>query len=312
MRNEPPMAICERDARAMIDTGTVCWPCAYEGVRNLDTIALWSGELETTLTRQDRIRPTEGYSAGHRSDETPLPVNPHAANIHTGLRRVLGTWSRRATVMLGLDRGTAPAGPLCHNAVTTWCVHPSCRAIVLDPGKAAPTIRDMARLLADNMAWMRRQDGAAHALDVIARAAASITPAVDLPPVLRALGRCDTCETELRAPVDAVTVICECGVAYDVERRRDALYARVDTIRHTAPVLARVLTDLMSGGDPKLALHPDTIGTWARRGRLTRRGSDPRTRDPRYRFGDVRALYTQLITRKLKTRANTEQKETAS
>lgn len=296
---------CGRCERAMIDTGTVCWPCAHAGIRDLDTIATWSPDLDITLTRQDRIRP-RGGPAGHRTDDAPLPLNTHASNIHATLHRALTTWTRRATNALNLGRGNTPAWPLCHDAVTTWCTHPTCRAVILDPATATPTTRQMARLLADNMAWARRQNGAADLLGTIARAAASIPTAIDLPPAMRALGKCDTCGTDLRAPTDAVTFACRCGHTYDVQRRLAALYARVDTILHTAPVIARTLTDLMSGGDRDLELDPDTIGKWARRGRLARRGSDPHTRQPRYRFGDVRALYTQMINRKLKTRAKKE------
>lgn len=288
------------------DTGALCWDCTKTGVRDLASWALWDRNLEITRTRRDRIRRGTDGPAGHHSDETPLPVNLHAAHIAGRHRTILTDWHRRLRTAIPLDHDL-PAWPVCKAAVTTWCTHPSCRRIYLDHGNAPATNTDMALALAAASAWWRHEPDAADLIHAAHRAVHDIRAAADIPPPMVTLGRCDTedCNAELRAPKGNDWVQCQpCGTSYDVNERRTLLLNRIDSLRTTAPVIARVLSDLTSK-----TLNPDDIHQWHRRRgadgrpRLERAGTDPITGQPLWRFGDVRELHQQAIMNKIKGEA---------
>lgn len=303
MLSEPVSTLCPRCNALMLADGTVCWPCTHTAVLDLGTVADWGNELVIALSRQTRIGRGEGPAVGGR-DENPLPIDLRASDLHSELHRTLTAWTERArhALELWLPR---PAWPLCKDALTTWCEHDSCRAIVNDPQKAPLSLADMARLLAEHPRWIRRQDNAPALLDVLARAAARMVPALDLPPDMIGLGPCDSdgCEEVIKAERGQASAACRgCSAVYNVERRREARLRRADGLRATPGVLAALLTDIYAP-EHGIELKANTITTWDVRDRkLARRGTTPSGR-AKYRVGDVRTLYLAMIQRELKARA---------
>jgi hypothetical protein len=288
------------------DTGALCWNCTKTGIRDLASWALWDQTLQITRTKRDRIRRGADGPAGHHTDETPLPVNFHAAHIAKRHRATLTDWHDRLRTAIPLDHAL-PAWPLCKNAVTTWCTHPTCRRIYLDPGAAPATNMEMALALAAAPGWWRHEADAADLIHAAHRALDDIRAAADIPPPMLALGKCDhipdtntaKCGAELRVPKGQPLTTCPaCGTLYDVDRRREQLLRRIDALIQPGPVIVAVLSDWM-GEDLPLS----TLRTWAQRKEIQKHGTDPLTRSPRYRFGDVRARFIRSLNEKAKTTA---------
>ncbi|MEU6858840.1 hypothetical protein AB0B28_08205 [Glycomyces sp. NPDC046736] len=273
------------------DTGALCGTCTTGGVRTLWSLAVWAPQLATTVTRRDRINhPDTSGPAGHRPDEQPLPVNLHAANLHAAVRRLLNNWTAR--LHTHRPHTLAPRHrPACDTA-QTWCAHPSCRTLYLDPATAAPTLAEQALELAGASRWWRHEPDAADLLHTTRRLLDHIRDAVDIPPAMVTLGRCDytyddhgdRCNAELRAPKGHPFTTCPlCGAVYDVERRRTQLLDRIEGHILPAPVVVGIITAWM-GIDIPLS----TLRTWKDRDQLESYGIDRETRANRYRIGDVR------------------------
>jgi hypothetical protein len=273
------------------------------------------GELETATTRQVRFGPGSG---GRRAtDDTPMPVNLLAGDVEHRTRNTLTTWAR---VVMD-HRGTTPEevwpdivppiGPRCRKGgQATWCTHSSCRRIVM--GNDPVPLERVAQFLLDRINGILYLEQAPEILADLARLRGDIESVCDAPPKLIALGQCDgtledgsVCGTELRARKDATLITCRyCGEPYSVQTRIAQLLRRVDALQATAPVIARVLSDWM--GKP---LPVDTIHQWAKRDKITRRGTDPATRGAIYRLGDVKALHQQSIQRSILKAARIAEKE---
>lgn len=305
--NEPRSTLCARPGcrAAMLAEGAVCWTCTHAGILNLGTVADWGNELITALTRQTRIGRSEGHSTGQR-DENPLPVDLRISELHSELHHALTAWTERARNALDLWT-PRPAWPLCKDAETTFCAHDSCRSIVNDPQKAALSLADMARLLADHPRWIRRQDDAGRVLDILDRAASRMVKALDLPPDMVGLGPCDAddCNEILKALREQAYVTCRgCETVYSVEQRREQRLKRAEGLRATPALLAAVFTDLY----PQHELKSNTITQWETRKKLTRRGTN-RKRQALYRVGDVWTLHLASINRDLAHTYRAEQPE---
>lgn len=305
---------CQICTTPLADGSTVCRRDAEPARESLAYVLgrRLLGELETATTRQVRFGPGSG---GRRAtDDTPLPVNLRAGDVEHRVRNTLTTWAR---VVMD-DRGTTPEevwpdivppiGPRCQKGnQATWCTHSSCRRIVM--GNDPVPLERVAQFLLDRIQGIRYMTEAPEILHDLARLRGDIESVCDAPPKLVALGKCDgdtddgTCGAELRCLPEERWVTCRaCGTPYSVEKRRELLLARVDVLIHTAPVIAKVLTDWMG---PELKV--DTIHQWAHRGRLARRGTEDR--QPLYRVGDVKALHQQSIQRSILKAARAAEKE---
>lgn len=272
------------------DTGALCWACTKAGVRTLGSLAVWVHHLGATFTRRDRIaRPDSDQGTGH-SDEQPLPVNLHAANLHASTRRLLTSWTDRLHTArpVTLNPRTRPN---CE-AAGTWCTHPSCRSYYVDPDTAPPTLAELALELAAASTWWRHEHDAADLIHAARRVLDHIRDAVDIPPAMITLGRCDytyddhgqPCAAELRAPKGQPFITCAlCGTVYDVDRRREQLLDRIENHVQPAPVVAGIIAAWMGVDIP-----PSTFRTWKHRKWLESYGIDRATRANRYRIGDVR------------------------
>lgn len=300
-------ATCRRCERPVADAAPACAACVAQTRDNLAWIADHAHELDTTLTRQDRVT---APSIGHTT-ETPLPVNLHASDVANRLRGTLTTWARIVMDERGTSHAEAfptPApmnGPVCW-AANTWCAHASCRAVILE---TAPEITNagLARYLHDRTGWMAHAEWSPEAFDDIGRCAVDLARAIDTPPPIISLGTCDIddCDGELRAHQEAPWTRCPiCDTPYDVARRRDALLARASHVRRGATDLARILTALGDrDADGRLIVRkPKWVENRVQRKQLHAVGRDERGR-PLYRLGDARRLHDAEIAKDLQKAA---------
>lgn len=83
-----PCAYCG----SMAQTGALlCSPCVRDTSRRLGDMEALHRELETTLTRQSVMTPSND---GGRSAETPVPFQPEASALASEQRNVLVSWCR--------------------------------------------------------------------------------------------------------------------------------------------------------------------------------------------------------------------------
>jgi len=244
---------CHRCGRPVADSAPCCSACVEQTRANLEYVAANAGDLETTLTRQDRVSSGTG---GRASAETPLPINLHASDVGHRLRNTLTTWTR----LVADERGTTlaeafpapdrPHWPVCARAAATWCTHPSCRASIIG-GRRTITNTDMASWLSQRLGWIAHREWGPSCFDELSRVAVDLGRAIDSPPPMISLGTCDAdgCDGELRAHQEAAFVRCPgCRESYDIAKRKDQLLARADHRRFNAASLARILTALGSLG----------------------------------------------------------------
>jgi len=289
-------ATCTRDGRPVADGAYCCTACVDQTAANLEFIEETCDELETTLTRQDRVSSGNG---GRGSAETPLPINLHASDVGHRLRTALTTWTRLAAEERGVsiedafpDAHPVYSGPTCPTRTGTWCTHSSCRTILLT-GPRDVTNAEMAAWLKTRLGWIAHREWGPEAFDALSSVAVDLGRAVDSPPPMISLGTCETdgCTGELRAHQEATFVRCACGESYDIGKRKDQLLRRAEHLRMTAIDLARVLT-----ASTPLELPVKHVYNWAQRKKLRPVGSDDQGR-PLYRLGDARALHWQAIVK---------------
>lgn len=255
------MTGCDICTQPTVDTGYTCWPCTQRLDKALSFAVDCGAELNTVITRQSRGAAT----VGGKSAETPLPF----------------------------DATAAEAGWSIWHTLVAWCRH-----IIEHRGLARPsddTIDAMAVFLRDNLGWIRCQPVAAEAFDELTYACWLLRTTVDSRPDLIYVGPCgaatDTgaCEHDLRAAKGSDTVTCPaCGARYDTTARTRWLLKLVHDRLEPAPVIASVVT---AWGR---RLPVDTIRSWAHRGRLTAKTTDPVTGQPLYRLGDVLELAERI------------------
>lgn len=286
---------CTGCSRPVADSAYVCATCTEQTGKNLDFIIEMGAHLDVTLTRQDRVSSGTG---GRASAETPLPLNLHASDVGQRLRTALTTWSRVLIDERGMtidesfpQTATRPPGPVC-GGDGSWCLHASCRAILLAPRREATNI-EIARFLRGHLKWAAHRGWAPQAFDELSRSAIDTARAVDSPPPMVALGKCDECFTELRAHQDATVVRCrECRETYDVAKRKDELVARAGHLNMTPVDLARVISAATI-----MECKAKDVYNWVQRGYLKRRGVDARTGKATYSLGVAWDLHQKAIRR---------------
>lgn len=265
-------ATCHRDGRPVADGAYCCVDCTDQTNANLDWIADLHQELETTLTRQDRVSSGTG---GRASAETPLPLNLHASDVGHRLRNALTTWAR----------------------------------IVIDERGFVPPdddLTEIARFIRGVTGWIARQDWGPACFDELSRVAVDLGRAIDSPPPMISLGTCDAdgCDGELRAHQEAAFVRCpECRESYDIARRKDQLLQKADHLRRNAASIARILTAATGTELPVKKVY-----NWVQRGNLVPVGKDD-SRRPLYSLGAARRLHLNDIQQAILKAAKQAQKE---
>jgi hypothetical protein len=117
-------------------------------------------------------------------------------------------------------------------------------------------------------------------------------------------GPCPDCGADLYARPERAIVGCrECEARHDVEALRAELLDVVRDSLATAAEIARALPCLL-GRD----LSANTVRTWARAGKITRRKPDEQGR-PRYLVGEVIDLALSTPTRARLSATTSEQRE---
>jgi len=277
---------CARCTRPVADGAYCCTACIDQTAANLQFIEETCDELETTLTRQDRVSAGNG---GRGSSEAALPINLRASDVGHRLRNALTTWTR----LVAEERGVtiADAFDTC-GGDGSWCTHERCRVIRLG-GIQEISNGAMAAWLRTRLGWIAHREWGPDAFDALSTVAVDLSRAVDSPPPMISLGTCETdgCDGELRAHQEATFVRCGCGESYDISKRKDQLLRRAEHLRMTAVDLARILT-----ASTPLELPVKHIYNWAQRKKLRPVGIDDHGR-PLYRLGDARALHWQAITK---------------
>lgn len=252
----PVCPVCDQPA----SDGYICHGCTQRLRVSLRAVSELLEELDTTLSRQDRIgSPQEGIAA-----EKPLPMNVGASAAKSTLLASLHGWAR----CLSEDTGHAITG-------TPW------------------------EWLADNTLSVRMRDWAPDAVleligppgtgdtavsqDVIGRA----WRAVDRPDRLVFIGVCP-CGVELRARRGEGIIRCYgCGVSADVEETRERLLDSAAGQELGAADIARALS---TEDQPVTAAM---VRGWALTDARTRAKGGPagfgpvRLDPPKYRLGDA-------------------------
>lgn len=291
---------CHRCGRPVADSAPCCTACVEQTRANLDYVAANAADLETTLTRQDRVSAGTG---GRGSSEAPLPINLHASDVGQRLRNTLTTWVR----LVADERGVtiADAFDTC-GGDGSWCTHERCRVIRLG-GEQEISNGAMAAWLRTRLGWIAHQEWGPEAFDDLSRVAVDLGRAVDSPPPMISLGTCEAedCTGELRAHQEASWVKCpECRTSYDVAKRKDRLLGRADHLPRTAASIARILTAL-GDRDPEgrpIVRELKWVSNRIQWKQLRPVGKDESGR-PTYRLGDARRLHDEAIAKDLKKAA---------
>jgi hypothetical protein len=266
-------------------SGYMCGVCLGRLDGDLAAVAELAAELNTTITRQART----GYRVGSRAAEVGLPYNDGAAAVRDDLHNVLSTWVRDLWESCGPWR-EAPTGETGPDStpVVEW---------VLDSLDLDDTLPEMAAWLHRHPSWIDQHPAAGELVDEIGDAVDRARRAVDLPPARVFCGPCPDCGADLYVRLKRAVVACrECGARHDVEARRDALLDAARRAEATAAEIARALPTLLGR-----ELSANTVRTWARAGKLTRRKPDERGRS-RYLVGEVIDLALTTPTRSRVTR----------
>lgn len=287
---------CDRDGQPVADGAHCCAACVSQTAANLEFIESTADDLETTLTRQDRVSVGTG---GRANAETPLPLNLSASDVGTALRNTLTTWVR----LVAEERGVtiADAFEVCGGG-GSWCTHERCRRVRLG-GEGEITTGSMAAWLRTRLSWIAHREWGPACFDELSKVAVDLGRAVDSPPPMISLGRCEAvdCNGELRAHKEAPWAKCkECGASYDVAKLKDRLLGRANHIQRNAASIARILTAL---GDKDAEGKPIVrdlkwVSNRVQRDQLLPVGTDD-AGNRTYRLGDARRLHDEAVQKDL-------------
>ncbi|MEV6712005.1 hypothetical protein AB0M48_08160 [Lentzea sp. NPDC051208] len=261
----------------------VCGLCLGRLDGDLADVADLAEELDTTIARQART----GMPVGSRSAEVGLPYNDGAAEVGRDLRSVLSTWVRDLWETHGPRRVARAAG--------------KANVAELDPLDLDDTLAELAAWLRRHPSWIECHLAGGELVDEITDAVERARRAVDLAPARVYCGPCPDCGADLYARPDRATVGCrECEARHEVEALRAALLDAARGHIGTAAEIARALPRLLGR-----ELSANSLRTWARAGKLTRREPDQHGR-PRYLVGEVIDVALATPVRSRVTRAESQ------
>lgn len=274
---------CPIDARPLLNNATICATCEESLARALGDLDALLDDLDTTLTRQARKRPTRGSVS---SDGPPLPYDERASEAARDLRTLLKDWV--SLVAEGLaDEGVFVALPMPATAksLSSWLLH--------------------------HTRWIATRETAPDAYSEIVGAVNNIRRTIDIAPDMVYVGPCGSevegveCAETLYATEGADTVRCRtCTTVHDIAARYAYAAANAEHTTATAITLTR---SLRLGDEP---LKTDRIYQWARRGHLQAAGTGPRGA-PTYVVAHVTRLIQLSETRQKLSPWGTQEQETA-
>ncbi|PRX90844.1 hypothetical protein [Allonocardiopsis opalescens] len=271
------------DCYRRVRDATVCTPCIAELRRALGRVPELAAELDTAVTRGDRMG---GGSGGRRSAEAPLVFNAGASEVGWVLRNALVTWVRVLANAYGEDQ--PPRRPPRYGPVCRRCAHASC-AEIRRGGAGLPedNLPAMAGWLSARAERVRLHEAGGECVDEVLAALAEVLPVLDLPVERAYVGPCASCGADLYTRPGAPTATCrDCGHAHDADARLGLLHRWADAHLGTAAEVAGAVSRM---GRPVTA---ELLRKWVQRGKLAQYPPDPRDdrRRPRYRVGDVIGL----------------------
>lgn len=277
-----PTATCQTCEAAVTDR-YLCPGCTNRLTATLRAVPDALIELATTITRQTAMPTTTSAPTGpvcDHTDETTcgcgvrLPWHDHAARIRAQLRHTITTATRR---------------------LLTETSRPTALILGGSPAQARWLAANTTHIAARPWAGTLDHD-LAHHLDNAWRA-------IDRPEDRLYVGPCGTlqpaavdrglpsravpapCPRRLWARPDQTAVTCPaCRTIHQVADRQETMLAAAEGLDLPGPQIASALTTMT-----RRRISPSTIRSWAHRGQLTQRGTDPTGRKL-YRVGDVLTL----------------------
>jgi hypothetical protein len=257
---------CTTCPRPVPDTAYGCLNCATSLAGTMGQLAGIVHELDTTVSKQDRLGSGGARGKGHA---VPLPYNVGASERAAAIVGELVTWAQH---VIGETARKAPSG------------HPAAAA---------------AYLLAASTNWLRYRQEWAEAYEALSPLAKEALRVIDRPADRQYAGPCwadleggGRCEAELYAKDGARSVECrDCEAEHDVADRRLWLIAEAQDVLATAATIAAGLTSLNQ------PVTSSMIRNYAGRGRIVAHGQDRNGR-PTYRVGDVLQVLLEAALRK--------------
>lgn len=250
----------------------VCKICVQQLRRDLGDIPALLDDLNTTLSRQDRL----GASGGRRGGETALAWKPPASEALFLLTNVVTTWCRLMVEHYGLD---VPNVLTLANA-----------GVTLPPS----TAHGAARWLMRHVQSLSMHSAAGEAVDELASAVKVAYDVIDRPPDMLLAGQCDTegCEEYLYVKPEATRVTCRgCGTEDSVDERRAWMMTYAADMS-LPPLMCLSWIKLLMGKQ----IPRGTWDSWVSRKRISAHDRD-HVGNPLYRFGDVRDLAADWVAK---------------
>lgn len=217
-------------------------------------------ELDTSMTRQAKLRPTRGLAAVEPVD---LPFNLNAADSANRVRAMLLPWVRFVHAGTGAGYNDAISTPA------------------------------LARGLSLYAGWILQQPEAGKLLDELKAMVEDVRGVIDLRIERVFVGTCksifdgdgnrqSTCPEQLYAPASREETTCpRCKATHHVKDRQKKALAAAQNRVLPPQMIARALT---RKGE---VLDVERIYNWSKRGLLKPASVDPRTKRKMYRLGDV-------------------------
>lgn len=255
--DQPGCAICSSPTG---DSGRLCRTHTDELHRDLQAVGWIVGELEVTITRQDRVA---AERHGGRSAERPLPFNLRASDKASDLNTTINAWALD-TSRLGEDERDQLSE---HHHTDTTAV---------------------AGWLARNLHTLRQHEEAGQAHDEITNAIREAKRAIDRPLERVFAGPCGEpidgapdCREDLYAAPGKAHATCKaCGSHHDMAQRREWMLSIIEDQVAYSGLLAGLVSNL------GVQIGSSTIRRYAAAGRIHAISVDAKRR-PLYRIGDV-------------------------
>jgi len=289
-----PLSTCPLDGAGLPVGAVLCPGCTQRTRLALRDVPELLRELDVTISEQVTLTSTAATATCTRpgcthGDDEPgcgqgvtLGMDSRASDARTALVHVLHGWARcwdEETPVPAPDEAIGPThGGICRHA-SCWRVQRAARqdAFCALRVRMLATAAGQARLLA-GVPDLAAREWAPELAREIRDAVRAAERAIDRPPDVEVVGRCQGCGTTLYAPVGAPLVECpSCGRREGREDMREASLAQARTLL-PAHQLAAVLH-----------VDPARVRQWIRRERLVPVRADMDGR-PVYRIADGQAL----------------------
>lgn len=264
------------------DNATIGDRCLWRLERDLGDVTAISGELDTTLSRQDRVTrsggkrgPEEGDNLPMTAAETPSPFDLRASDALDLLRTVLSGWVRVLATSFEAEG---------YDAVRAR----------LDEEWPDDNLPSMSAWLLCRMERIRHHEAGQEIASEVKDAMSQARKVIDRDEDRIYAGPCGSndgeCTEQLYVRMGAESTVCpRCGAESSTSERRTWLLEAVQDAEVGALDLSRALQFL---GQP---LSTRTILRWAEKGRLQRRGTVGR--HAVYRVGDAILLLNEDMAR---------------